>query len=131
MLLSEAILLGSTLKPQCYRKIFDGVGTCAWGAAYDAVGILGSPNSINFAANFNLGLIKSVSSCPIYSCSRKDNINILIAHLNDAHHLTREQIASWVAEKERELNFTDKTQNIETSFLIEESNNSKAELTNK
>ena len=36
MRLSEAIRLGSMLKPQAFDAFFDGVGTCANGAARDA-----------------------------------------------------------------------------------------------
>jgi hypothetical protein len=41
MKLSEAILRGSTMGPQIRHQLSNGKGTCAWGAAYLALGILG------------------------------------------------------------------------------------------
>lgn len=40
MKLSDAILLGSTMRPQIHGRLSDGERTCAMGAAYEAAGIL-------------------------------------------------------------------------------------------
>lgn len=98
MRFSEAIRLGATMKPQTFDRFFDGVGTCAIGAAYDAIGDLGLDTEewADAVARFD-----SVA-CP--ECGR-DRLAILelsgtarnvVTHLNDFHRWTRERIADFV-----------------------------------
>lgn len=47
MRLSEAIVLGSMMKPQAFGIMFDGERTCALGAAKDAIGNLEGPLSVS------------------------------------------------------------------------------------
>lgn len=102
MKLSDAMRLGSMMKPQCFNDyegpIDDGdtVGTCAIGAAIDAVGLLGAFD--DEAKVFPI-LGQSVNvRCPAEECEELDGtLGSLIAHLNDEHEWTREAIADWVS----------------------------------
>lgn len=97
MKFSEAIRLGATLKPQIYGRLANEYGTCAWGAAYDAIGMLvdggvRSPNPWLWVAK------RMEVGCPEFGCSRREPVAAhIITHLNDDHHWTREAIADWVA----------------------------------
>lgn len=94
MKLSEAMRLGAMLKPQAFGISFDGRGTCALGAAMDALGKLGTsiwiiqlrPDIRRF----------QVADCPVCGRVFNANGNQTIPHLNDDHKWTRERIADWV-----------------------------------
>lgn len=93
MKLSDAIRLGSMMKPQAHGRLLHEGATCALGAALDAVGqlntALGSVMPYEVAANL----------WPIL----RDNYSTLeidIVLKNDLIKLTREQIADYVAEAE-------------------------------
>ncbi len=100
MRLSEAIRLGSMLKPQGYGQLYAMGKTCAFGAALDAVGHLsdraffGSEWSDLFPEMGNAGRWL----CP--ACHSRDvvlhGISCAVVHLNDVHHWTREGIADWL-----------------------------------
>lgn len=106
MKLSEAIRLGSMLKPQA-RGVFyncDNKSTCANGAALDAIGALdtdeecSSLNNTRLCEAFPLAAATG-HGCPV--CGTPQTIGgefyWVIAHLNDSiHKWTREQIADWV-----------------------------------
>lgn len=91
MRLSEAIRRGAKLRPQCKTKWFDGVGSCAWGAAYE--GLYGVP------------AIGGFISCHrrIYNYFPKEfnELHFRIACMNDAGQ-TREQCADYAEKWERE-----------------------------
>lgn len=89
MKLSEAIRLGAMLKPQAFGKLSDGVGTCALGAAEDAVGM-------SWFAAWPLQHPAFTAGCP--ACKYVPDVidQATPAHLNDVHRWTREQIADWV-----------------------------------
>lgn len=110
MRLSEAIRLGAMLKPQVFGALFvevnypapgdvfglrSFVGTCALGAASDAVG----QNPQKQWLWVTNGLTKC-PACQDYSINPHDTI----AHLNDWHRWPREQIADWVATVEPHSN---------------------------
>jgi hypothetical protein len=114
MKLSDAILLGSTMRPQIRRRFSDGEGTCAMGAAFDGVGILDVIVSTKYG-NERMALIESQFpgaysawkySCPCEGAARRTECSDLrwlaymVTHLNDDHFWTRERIASWVASVE-------------------------------
>jgi len=121
MRLSEAIRLGAAMKGQVrgvFYSIQHGVpATCAWGAAFDAVGKLEEINSylgpIIYSVTFDKAVndmgwketAKAETFCP--ACARQQNrtgsILSLIVHLNDCHRWTREAIANWVEQQERGL----------------------------
>lgn len=100
MLLSDAILLGSMLRPQCFYKPFNGVGSCAFGAAEEAIGInIASPayagtSTIPEKWEWTQG---SGMGCPECGETPFRIASIISEHLNDGHRWTRERIAAWVA----------------------------------
>lgn len=90
MKLSDAIRLGSMLKPQGFGGLRDHVGTCALGAAEDAVGMIWW---VKFGSHPAL-----MATCPACGDATTYDSNLnTVAHLNDDHRWTREQIADWVA----------------------------------
>jgi hypothetical protein len=99
MKLSEAIRLGAMMKPQGF-----GLGsgnrkaerTCALGAAYEAGNVTGSWPSLVQA--FPIVKEAEEQACP--ACGETQDG--LIAHINDHHRWTREEIADWVEAIERE-----------------------------
>lgn len=112
MKLSDAILLGSTMRPQIHGRLSDGVGTCAMGAAFDGVGILDVIMSYRFEwkdlieSQFPGAYSDRKYSCPCEGsarrteCSALRSLTWMVVHLNDDHFWTRERIASWVASVE-------------------------------
>jgi hypothetical protein len=106
MKLSEAILLGSTIRPQTYGVAFDVVGSCAFGAAMEAVGCKYKPEGLSTAEEYTTyniltawpWLEASREPCP--ECHRKTIIGtreVISMHLNDKHKWSRERIAEWVS----------------------------------
>lgn len=105
MKLSEAIRLGSMLKPQGFGELFTHLGdgrlaSCAIGAAEDA--IYGEQNE---ASDYDadegavyvkfMGILRTFAGCP--ACSFGPHwVQQVVHHLNDHHRWTREQIADWV-----------------------------------
>jgi hypothetical protein len=93
MTFAEAIRLGSMLRPQGFGSMRSAAGTCALGAAEEALGRLwcdafGDHRSLYHA-------------CPACNYA-PDRLQIVTpAHLNDTHYWTREQIADWVETIER------------------------------
>jgi hypothetical protein len=96
MTLSEAIRLGSMMKPQTFGIFYDGIGTCANGAARDACGALESFASLETYFPIAASIAKQCPICGERSDSCADNLGGLIAHINDDHRWTRERIADWV-----------------------------------
>ncbi len=115
MELSDAIRKGSTLRPQTFGEIYgtaaDGsLGTCALGAAYEAVGHLAFTTEADGRMLIHLraeaaafSLLYEYYDEPL-PCGCKRPITRLlevITHLNDEHHWPRERIASWVRHVEK------------------------------
>jgi hypothetical protein len=106
--LSEAIHLGSMLRPQIYGDYAekDG-GTCAMGAALDAVGKLGKSRS-SFENRLNkiwpwLAWRLEISNCPYCGgIIRTKNIHHLIIHLNDKDKISRVRIAELIGRVEKQ-----------------------------
>lgn len=98
MRLSEAIRLGAMMKPQCYFDFWLGGGSCAMGAALDAVGVTEFDLAAQ-ATELPLIFIGPVT-CP--ACGVVGNIGAMMMHLNDSHRWTRERIADWVESIEHE-----------------------------
>lgn len=93
MRLSEAILLGSTMRPQIRSRYITPDGTCALGAAGEAIGrkeFSGTAASIVWP-----WLDRGTIPCP--DCNGVTFTKWVIQHLNDDHKWTRERIAEWVA----------------------------------
>lgn len=92
---SEAIRLGSMLRPQAFGVGFDGVATCANGAAREAVGKL---NCDDYQMRHYFPICETqMEYCPICrDQTMVPNLAGCVAHLNDDHGWTREQIADFV-----------------------------------
>lgn len=95
MRLSEAIRLGAMLRPQAFGVIFDGSGTCALGAAYEAIGKLHRMEECDAREDWPW-LKNDKLVCPECGGSPGFGPSVISAHLNDNHLWTREQIADWV-----------------------------------
>lgn len=97
MKLSEAIRLGAMMKPQAFGSFYDNGGSCALGAACDALGIdpnletqfLFVPDKIGYSVCPECGMTR-------FQRNTAEDDAYLIVHLNDIHRWTREQIADWV-----------------------------------
>lgn len=100
MKLSEAILLGSTLRPQIKGYLFADGRSCALGAAGEAVGA--EPKDCQASWEFirNAWPWSQVLSFRCPACWRPREtwrVLDLIVHLNDFHSWTRHCTAAWVA----------------------------------
>lgn len=84
--LSQAIRLGATFHPQCFRQMFlrngqmEIIGTCALGAALEALGLERSGSLASDLKRFDL---------PAGTTAK-------IIELNDYSNWTREMIAGWL-----------------------------------
>jgi hypothetical protein len=95
MKLSEAIRLGAMMRPQAFSCYTDGIGTCVWGAANEAIGL--PANHGFFETEGEWSVADQASRCPIAKCVRRFRVvSSIIQHLNDEHRWTREKIADWV-----------------------------------
>lgn len=90
MKLSQAIRIGARLRPQCRRYFFADGGSCAWGAAYEAV--TGRITGHDFPRVFIEDIVKFF---PQFAESRMAELRSIIADMND-HGESREQIADWL-----------------------------------
>ena len=92
MKLSEAIRLGSMLKPQGFghdSARMNAKATCAFGAVQDALGRIVIPV-------LHWPWLTQGNACP--ACGELDRtLSVISVHLNDAHRWSRERIADWVA----------------------------------
>jgi len=92
MKLSEAIRLGSMLRPQAFGKIFDGKSSCAFGAAQEALGL-----HWDFPVVITWPWLDDPLICPACLLTEQLGAAVISSHLNDKHQWTREEIADWVA----------------------------------
>jgi hypothetical protein len=106
MRLSEAIRLGAMLKPQAFGRYFDQGRSCAMGAALEARGFCAASNDFptQVSEEWWPWTRNGDARCPMLCAAwkrdwheRPDCFRAVIAHLNDSHKWTREQIADWVA----------------------------------
>lgn len=98
MKLSEAILLGSMLRPQMRNEFMGPTGSCALGAAGEALGFLAHGDLTPYEVQWPWVATRAVE-CPV-CCARLVSAVDVIMELNDVHRWTRPQIAAWVAEIE-------------------------------
>jgi hypothetical protein len=109
MKLSEAMRLGAMLRPQVKFERHSSFGSCALGAAEDAIGSSGSYGRLPFE------LLVAEHHWPILlTCQRNPvtgdawPMNVIVAQLNNGNYgnhgepWTRERIADWVEGIERE-----------------------------
>jgi hypothetical protein len=104
MRLSEAIRLGAMMNPiqafDVYKNKATG-GTCAMGAALDAVGQiqhvvkLGRDPRRHDIPKRLWPFAFVHATCPV--CGPIQLSTSIVAHINNKHHWTRERIAEWVA----------------------------------
>lgn len=98
MRLSEAIRLGSMLKPQGFAHYQTNGGSCAFGAAMDACGVEASLQNgmldTALEAMFPLSVVQA--KCPACETFPWGDAASVIIHLNDDHEWSREAIADWV-----------------------------------
>lgn len=85
------------LKPQTFGFFIDEVGTCALGAANEAMGLDATADAAGDMSD-DLGLILGCRgvACPVDGCTGDFEEADAIVHLNDKHRWTRERIADWV-----------------------------------
>jgi hypothetical protein len=104
MRLSEAMRLGALLHPQCFGDFHVQGGSCALGAACDAVGLATGRESFDAYAALTFAsrlasafpvLARRDVRCPVTGQLVAD-VGTIIIRLNDLEHWTREQIADWV-----------------------------------
>lgn len=108
MKFSEAIRLGAMLKPQGFRSIAANERTCAFGAAYEAVGILTAflgTKDYDRRRDLVYGAFPIIPKLPhkCFVCrafALPDGV--IVTHLNDQHRWTREQIADWIEKIEQQ-----------------------------
>lgn len=103
LLLSDAILLGSKLGPQVFRRLWDPAtnGTCNIGAAFLATGKMSENlpvlTMLRIFPVLNVPVASSRLPC---DCSNDHGIvsTVLdvLEHLNDVERWTRERSAEWV-----------------------------------
>lgn len=107
MKLSEAIRLGAMLKPQGVLFALRNGKTCALGAAMDAIGALPQRRWFKWLPVADLEPAKArwpeLNRIIRHPCSgRKWRLRRVIWDLNDIRGWSREQIADWVEQIERE-----------------------------
>lgn len=108
MRLSEAIRLGSMLKPKTEGSLWKAGKSCALGAACDALGIR-QGNDDDFsthALGVEFPYLYAAVRCPACRSvqgvwrrlfNEEYDVEDVIIHLNDDHKWTRQRIADWVA----------------------------------
>lgn len=104
MRLSEAIKLGAMNGPQAFGALHRNGGSCALGAAGDAVGIQWDMNDIDagvVALHVNFPTLLRRTTCPV--SHGHNGVADIMVRLNDLHGWTRERIADWVETVERSL----------------------------
>ena len=98
MRLSDAIRLGAMMKPQAFGHLHDPLtkGTCALGAAHDAMGLLRLTSAGYCKAVpevWEAAFDTVIVGCP--ECRMHHRKVMILTHLNDDHRWTRERIADW------------------------------------
>lgn len=98
MKLSDAIRRGAALRPQGFGDYFDDRGSCALGAAIEAI-------TGNLIFDDDLWFDFPELECIRVACPADQqgfcpvgttNLEIIITHLNDGHRWPREAIADWL-----------------------------------
>ena len=102
--LANAIRAGAARRPeQAYGDYYVGrYASCALGAAYEGIYRLakdmdGRRPTKDLTWFFDC-LEGTIRWCPVDKCKKHLLLSAMIVHLNDVHHWSREQIASWLEE---------------------------------
>jgi hypothetical protein len=107
MKLSQAIRIGSKIRPQCFGKAFalmaddETVGSCALGAALEGGDVIDKPLTSETAYQYARLVLQEwpdldFETVPIPGESYSDSIVNGIETLNDKYKWTREKIADWL-----------------------------------
>ena len=96
MKFSEAIRIGSKLRPQCREIYFDGVGSCALGAAMEAK--TGSTSLSSMSVSDLSDKYLTYFAHPAWPGHEAELFTIIV-QLNDQYLWTREEIADWLQEQ--------------------------------
>lgn len=89
--LSEAIRIGAQYRPQCQGAWFSSDGSCALGAAYEALHGYGNIAGFQRIDNHGNNLMEALGAPPSFLGE--------ITWRNDHAGMTREQIADWLEAK--------------------------------
>jgi len=103
MRLSQAIRLGALIRPQAFGRFFKDGGSCVFGAALETVGF---PYTEGYTGGFNVVVANwpYLSSDARPGCNGKLTLYDIYSRNDDVRHRwTREAIADWVEQREREL----------------------------
>ena len=99
MRLSEAIRLGATMKPKESIFMISDRGTCAYGAALDAIGFTRFEITVRGMSHIVetwQATLAAMEATPCPACNARAGGIGIVPHLNDAHNWSREQIADFV-----------------------------------
>lgn len=124
MELSEAIRIGSEMRPQCYGAMYgfydhtNTLGTCALGAAYEGAGISMEAWDGDNTFRQKFPIVKRVASCPGCKAPWMTGtiLSNIVMHLNDAHRWSRGAIAMWVETIEKARDAETSIANIPYSY---------------
>ncbi len=96
MRISEAIRIGSAMKPQAFGHFFSNGGSCALGAGIDACSLYGANHG--FAYREQPWERELCPVCKLDWSQREalDNHPALVPHMNDVHRMSREEIADYI-----------------------------------
>jgi hypothetical protein len=99
MKLSEAIRVGATLQPQAFEDYYDGYGTCALGAAFEATfGMVDLLPRADIANLLYQRYPELVAQVPDPTAGLLISIEGVITDLNDHKRWIHEAFADWVEE---------------------------------
>ena len=98
---SEAIREGAKLRPQAFEEYYIDGGSCAVGAAAEAMGF--GEGCVAEAENTFAYMQAAGVDCP--ACKRINSLLGTCTHLNDVHKWTREHIADWLEAEEEKLGY--------------------------
>lgn len=115
---SEAIRDGAKRRPQGFNFYFSEGGSCAFGAAMEAIFEVRDETP---GACVRLYPYLDNRSGPCPACKKRANVYVsvssMIFHLNDEHKWTREQIADFVEQYEESIGFVTISESVESPSL--------------
>ena len=95
--LSDAVRLGSKLKPQCFGALFRRDGSCALGAVADVMGFAYDSDTYRLLDKRFPELQTTLATYE--NCALNKDLKATIIMLNDTLKWTRERIADWLEEQ--------------------------------
>ena len=103
MRMSEAMRRGTAMRPQCRSTMFNGVGSCAVGAAMEGAGIelVYTLHELTRAYPEWTPILNALVTSDANSTARY--CWLVMTYLNDERKWTREDIADWLKGVENKL----------------------------